>query len=404
MKRVVTLLLLLFTTYSYAQITRPVVKFEPQQIDNGLKRKPFFKQGRFTYVDNVKFRNDTNYFNFYIVNNSSEPWQLMTVEGQELCDLIMTQIPKVGEPYKELLKVEDTEFIFCGNSYFNKTLPANNFIVKEFAIPCEMCGEKEKTTVRFDLITSDDPFEKENAYFFSNAFTFYYDDYVFEEYKKSFWLNGKSITLSLQSKTATYLTADDILALDRKIYLDTPYIDYYKIKSFTLYVAFEDNTNDAIHSEINKIPIEAFTRIKTNRKKIKSLIVDDIRAFNTKLNMPINIASKVFTVLQKSDLVYINLTSPSYSFTKRAFQQISDSLLFSPNNYTIESFNLGILSKGFSSYLSVLVKIVGNKLSPNVFGVVCEEQNEQITFKNIIIRNNTSLETSSIPKIVISIE
>lgn len=404
MKRVVTLLLLLFTTYSYAQSNRPVVKFDPQQIDNVLKRKPFFKQGKFTYIDNVRFINDTNYFNFYIVNNSSEPWPLMTVEGQELCDLIMTQIPRAGEPYKELLKVEDTEFIFCGNSYFNKTLPANNFIVKEFAIPCEMCGEKEKTTVRFDLITSDDPFEKENAYFFSNAFTFYYDDYVFEEYKKSFWLNGKSIPLSLQSKTATYLTADDILALDRKIYLDTPYIDYYKIKSFTLYVAFEDNTYDVIHSEINKIPIVAFTRIKTNRKKIKNLIVDNIRAFNTKLNMPINIASKVFTVLQKSDLVYINLTSPSYLFTKRAFQQISDSLLFSPNNYTIESFDLGVSTRGSINYFFVPVTIVGNKLHPDIHEIICDKENQRITFSNIVIKSNIVLKTSSIPKIVISIE
>ena len=401
-------LLLLALNVAAQYSKKPVVKFVSHAIDNNIKSKPFFKAGRFVQVDNVRYQNDTNYFSLYIINNTSQVWPLITVEGEELCDIILTQIKPDAEPYIPLLKVEDTEWVTCGNSYFNKDLGAQEYLVQHFAIPCKACGDKERVITRFDLGNSDDPFGKIKEYYFSNGFSFYFDDYVFEQYKKTWW-KGRTIPLKVSPDAKRFISSEDILALDRNPALDSFYKNY-TITSFE--IIFLIKTGEIQKHQSVKGRISAETKDSLNKKwrDISFIILDNISA-ESKAHKQGNrvLVPQVYTVLAEDTGLSINFSQQGYVITKSLLNQLSNTVCFkrvhlSVGEASVESFDLEISQKYKKEKIKIPVKLVDNKIPNEVFSVIKNEDNTLIVFKNIVVETKSTNKIITIPQFDILVE
>lgn len=390
---------------SFGQKT--VVNFEPRLIGDNLKTKPFFRTGKFIHIDDVRFENDTNYFTLYIVNNSNERWSLMTVEGHELAGLDLTQTPTTGDTYSSLLRIEDTELVSCGNSYFNKNLGTNEYIMRQFAIPCYRCSNGDKINVRVDLANYTNAFDKPTAYFYSNIIEFYFDDYVFEQFNKSFWRSGKSLYLTVSPNHLNhYIGEHNIYAFDRRLVLDSGY-KKYNITGFDVILLLKEGEVVSFLCERDRFSTTVADTMKRLRKSITHIIIDNIRAQNINSKTNAQLMSQVYTIASESSPLYLNLANKSYGITPKALKYLSDSVYVSRNSstdYTVIGFELQISKKNSFDLFNIPVTIKDGRLPKEVFDLILEEKNATIVFKNIKIKNNSLGNITILPQLEITID
>lgn len=257
------------------------VSFNQELIDNALKSKPFFKKGNFIYVDDIKFENDTNYFTIYIVNNSDTAWSLPTVEGYALTHLVLYLLPKEQKPHKEILRLQDTDWISCGNSLYNKKLNTKEYISQTIKIPCIDCTNENLKRARFDFENFSGFFYygEPKEYYFSNPFDLYYDEYDFEKFTEDIITKENKYSIVIGSDSIVLqkeLTKENLRFLDRKIVLDSALISE-RLISFNL--LFTKGRKAYLYHFEDKIS-------KATMKHIKSLnntdiiVVKDITIFN----------------------------------------------------------------------------------------------------------------------------
>jgi hypothetical protein len=162
------------------------LQFRPAEITRELRKKSFFKEGIIFHADKVSFKNDTNRFTLYLINNSKEPLTLMTIDGEDVYDVTLYNMPR-DSSYQPILKMY-WQWVTCGNSYGIDTLYPGMFLKTEVALACPNCSANNKKRVKFFLGTYSNWLQNDpDGNYFSNAFDIYYDKKTFDKHQNPFW-------------------------------------------------------------------------------------------------------------------------------------------------------------------------------------------------------------------------
>jgi hypothetical protein len=305
----VLLSLLVVLCFATAHAQSGSVNFNPQPIDKTIKAKPYFKSGVLFQVEDVKFKNDTNYFTLYIINNSDKPLQLMTVEGKSTEGFKMFSIPQNFVPYKKILNL-NAQYVTCGNSFVPKQLAVGSYIKQTISIACAKCAAENKTKARFTLTTPGEGNNIIETDYYSNAFDVYYDKETFDNYPlgKNLLVKKETIVSTSAKKVfpeatlggykPTTIKIDSLATLKPEIlvYKGEDLWKEYEIQSCILLFVPKVGDIEVVHIKGGQFTEEQLAKIQKMGIGDR-IIIDQIRAYLPDDGTR-NLAPLVFTITE----------------------------------------------------------------------------------------------------------
>jgi hypothetical protein len=274
------------------------VNFLPLPIDETIKAKHYYTNGVMFQVESASFKNDTNYFTIYIINNSDKPLPLVTIEGNTIANITLYSIPKNFIPYAPLLSL-NKQGITCGNSYVTRQLMPGNYIKETMALACVGSTQQHKQRVRFTLESQANPEEGVDDSYFSNAFDVYYNQQT-QQNTDSVATKYKVPKVTIGGHISTNIRVDSLVKLSPEVVLIHEYgapADEFVVLSSTIIIVPKQEGKILVSSVAGNEIISDIVNIIKSLQPGDRLIIDSIKVTRRKTDN-LYLAPVVYTVTE----------------------------------------------------------------------------------------------------------